>query len=1727
MRFYAQNFGNEWIDFSQKYFSFQVVEDGWYRLDYATINSGFQSQGVDISTINTNAYQVIGREKELSIHVQDGGDGVLNPGDYIEFYGQKNDGWKDSLLFEDPADMADAYYSFVNDTINYYITFKNIGVGKRIQDHLDVNLINYPVPDYCWTKNYVRHVTSSYNYGPLFHNLSSPVYGRGEGWTLGSFNHSSYKDTYINTKNAFTGVNSPNAIINSAISSASNPTVSGPYNHSFKMQYTNANIDLKDTAFFGYDLIKLQAEVDPSTLNNGNTRVRHRGISIGQGGNEKLFLSSVSIIYPHTFDMEGASFKEFWLSNSISNVKQTLHLSNFNAITPRLFVLNDGLVKELPLVANGTDWDVVVPNNMNNDSIHLLYLADENHISIANIKAVSANAQFSDLNNLLATDAFIIVTHSTLMGAASQYANYRSSALGRMNDVVLVDIDELYHQFGGGIEKHPVAIRSFIDNSLTNWGSKPKHLFLMGKSIGNKADQNLGSRESTTSFHHNLVPTWGYPGSDNHITQGLDNSENSYGIATGRLSATTPQQVLDYLDKVMAYENEQVQTSVYDIPNKEWQKTVLHFNGCTDPSECLVIDSYINQFTTTIEDTLFGAMSKTYKRDPNSTVLNSQDFFKVQQHLLDGVSLITFYGHASSGGGFSQNIDDPSNWNNFEKYPVVIGLGCYTGDVHGVATNTYTDQLILAKDEGAVAFTSTVKLGFISNIGYYTAIYYNYLSKKNYLGSIGESMKMTTDSLNDLLSGGVWNIPDESNYTAMSLQGDPSLRLNVHEKPEIVLDENRIWTTPSLIDLSVDTFDLNIVVTNIGHGFVENFDLSVARSTSLGVDSIFIVHFTQLMNRDTVVLRIPTKHQTTNGLNTFDISVDLPLSVVEEQYDETNNNQIVFSTYVSTNGLKPIWPYEYGIIPNDTATLKASTLNPFEPMTNYIFEIDTTDLFNSPFKKTQQISSIGGVIEAYTGDWIGAGGGSDSLVFTDSTVYFWRCSPDELDKNWLESSFQYIPDKWGWGQAHFFQYKNDYFGGINYNRTNRKFEFEPNMAKISVVSNISFTTGAEWNGTHWNLSGVQMDYGGWLTPSIMIGVVDPCSLEPWGTPWEDPTDNTIYNADHCFGQLNGDPSVCSGSALLGRDRIHKFFIFRFNNVAEMDSLTSMLNTKIPNGHYLIAYTYIPDSYTSPMNLYAAMPVDLITAFQNLGATNITNTQADDGFVFFARKGFPASVQEVHTPNTITGGVDEDVQVLTFETLVEGCELGTIKSELAGPAFSWNALYWQHHSIDNSLSDSSMLRVYGLDYNLVETLLIDTLMTLDDSILNLNTFVDPILYPYIRLEGEFHDTLTFTPSQMNRWQIIYEPVPELAVNPKKGFYSKNLGGVLTQGDSAQFSVAIENVSAFDMDSVRLDYWYNASNGGGVAIPYTRQDSLLHGKVLIDTVSFATANLSGLNYFRMVANPYVNGMIQDQPEQFYFNNIAQKSFEITEDNINPILDVTFDGMHILNEDIVSAKPEILITLDDENQFLLLDQDSDTSNFEVFLKRPNSNSFEHIYFMNGLGEEVLKWYPAENSKNEFKIEYNPEYTEDGIYTLQVQGRDKSNNFSGDFSYEISFEIITASTITHLFNYPNPFSTHTQFVYTLTGSALPDQMQIQVMTVTGKVVREIDLAELGAIHVGNNRTEYAWDGKDQFGDQLANGVYLYRVIAKINGKDIDHRETNADIRSFKQGFGKMYLLR
>ncbi len=94
----------------------------------------------------------------------------------------------------------------------------------------------------------------------------------------------------------------------------------------------------------------------------------------------------------------------------------------------------------------------------------------------------------------------------------------------------------------------------------------------------------------------------------------------------------------------------------------------------------------------------------------------------------------------------------------------------------------------------------------------------------------------------------------------------------------------------------------------------------------------------------------------------------------------------------------------------------------------------------------------------------------------------------------------------------------------------------------------------------------------------------------------------------------------------------------------------------------------------------------------------------------------------------------------------------------------------------------------------------------------------------------------------------------------------------------------------------------------------------------------------------------------------------------------------------------------------------------------------------------------------------------------------------------------------VSNFSSFPNPFSTETHFSFTLEGSELPSDIVLQIFTQSGTIVKEITGDELGGLQLGENYPDFAWNGTDNSGNILPNGVYFYRMLIVKNGKRIQN---------------------
>ena len=127
-------------------------------------------------------------------------------------------------------------------------------------------------------------------------------------------------------------------------------------------------------------------------------------------------------------------------------------------------------------------------------------------------------------------------------------------------------------------------------------------------------------------------------------------------------------------------------------------------------------------------------------------------------------------------------------------------------------------------------------------------------------------------------------------------------------------------------------------------------------------------------------------------------------------------------------------------------------------------------------------------------------------------------------------------------------------------------------------------------------------------------------------------------------------------------------------------------------------------------------------------------------------------------------------------------------------------------------------------------------------------------------------------------------------------------------------------------------------------------------------------------------------------------------------------------------------------------------------------------------------------------------------GLHTITFKAWDVYNNL---ITAEIQFIVVGNDDITlsNVLNYPNPFVSYTEFWFNHNRPFEMLDVQVQIFTITGKVVKTINQSVLTE---GFLSREIKWDGRDDFGDKIGKGVYVYKltVVSSIDGKKSEKHE-------------------
>ncbi|MEM7038238.1 MAG: C25 family cysteine peptidase, partial [Bacteroidota bacterium] len=675
------DYGNEWYVPSQSYVKFRVFEDGIYRVTAPELaNAGFPIN------LNFTNLQLFYRGKEQHIHVEINGGNLQ----YVEFYGERNDGGDDSIMYRhpysavhDPSQQPNEHLSLFTDTSAYWLTY-GPNPGLRYQNFNDQNYQNYPAEPHFRYRSYHEYHPSQggpvsvWNHGggsqyDIFHILNSS-YITGEGYVGRGFDPVNYAGVTIPTP-AAANVGNPSDVKVRVYGRSS-------WRHVLRIDLdgTPVNQDTVDGVYVRTRNISYNGVLG----NDLDLIMRAFGTQNNNTDNNNYCWSSID--YDRFFDLDG----EGKIRMINWNDAQNAHFRFTNgAVNGGSAIAYDLTTQTRCIGRAGNDTvQVVVPGNA---TARTIFVSTDSAIG----SPVIEPHRLSNLKSSQNDADFIIITHRSLASSATEYKRYRDTCTVNPHTARVVYTDEIYDEFGYG-SITPLAIKRFCKYAIENWATRPGYFLLWGKGQYIIRDYPL-----------NLVPTYGYPACDYDYVSDYDPYDVNVTpeAAIGRVNVYNNAEGMIYLAKTNEYEHTQWE---------QWMKEVVFLGGGNDTTEQRpILDFLRDQYMPWVEALPLGGSGNYYQKYNTGEITNSP--FTATQRVNNGVSVIHFFGH-SSNNIYDVDIQEPVLYQNYGMYPMMFAFGCYGGNFTS-GGKSFGERFVLEEGRGSINYIANSTAGYLTPLG--------------------------------------------------------------------------------------------------------------------------------------------------------------------------------------------------------------------------------------------------------------------------------------------------------------------------------------------------------------------------------------------------------------------------------------------------------------------------------------------------------------------------------------------------------------------------------------------------------------------------------------------------------------------------------------------------------------------------------------------------------------------------------------------------------------------------------------------------------------------------------------------------------------------------------------------------------------------------------------------------------------------------------------------------
>lgn len=207
----------------------------------------------------------------------------------------------------------------------------------------------------------------------------------------------------------------------------------------------------------------------------------------------------------------------------------------------------------------------------------------------------------------------------------------------------------------------------------------------------------------------------------------------------------------------------------------------------------------------------------------------------------------------------------------------------------------------------------------------------------------------------------------------------------------------------------------------------------------------------------------------------------------------------------------------------------------------------------------------------------------------------------------------------------------------------------------------------------------------------------------------------------------------------------------------------------------------------------------------------------------------------------------------------------------------------------------------------------------------------------------------------------------------------------------------------------------------------------------------------------------------------------------DNTGPQIKLFLNDEKFANGGITNQNPVLIVKLSDSSGINTAGTGID---HDIVATLDNDN--RKYYILNNFYQSDL------NSYQQGSVRFQLPELPPGPHSIKVKAWDVLNN-SNEALLEFTVANDEELELSHVLNYPNPFASNTHFWFEHNKPGQVLRVSIELMTITGRVVKSISST---IVSEGNRSAEIQWDGKDDYGNKLGRGVYLYRLRVIAPGK-------------------------